>query len=587
MGKSRLLYELNTHLNTGSKVHTITLAFSIGRGPRAFGENLPIEEFIGLRLLHRLGTEEDTLATFYRTCKQKTNIRSIHAQSVLLEYFNHLNPAKEPMDVILAIDYYHLLVSRSCDVEFSSRVAKVSGDENEPNIPASLHLLYDLVQLYRLLLTTQPFYESHNIFLTVILSGSYLRPLHMVFLESGNIPYEQLPLPLLRASDLREIVLETRHLFQPGCDPLPCVEFWKQLLSFGGWPLPTAVFLSEAWKRSRLDNIHWQTFTCEVLDWLSRLYTIWQARLPYGILQQLLTKSLLQKRLELIFETVIPTSLEKELNLRFSSDDADFWRSITWEGLARLGLCVLEPVSDESSSGTSLTRQYHLFIPPALAILLLDQRDCFRNQNKHWNQVLTLLKKMVEHWEQWDVFCRCHESLRGVLFYLDQSSSNDAVSSNQFVVLLHDFFPTKLFHSTLDGFFLRDSPNAVDPEMKTRNRYGQISKRTRLVLNAGWFAEANSAPVKKVKVIICSQMNYGGKKTKPLSLINIQKTRAEVDRLAEDDTVIVLCVVTNRPVSGDVTVDVLPRYTLVVHSESHDAYFGRCHPGVLREIITE
>lgn len=180
----------------------------------------------------------------------------------------------------------------------------------------------------------------------------------------------------------------------------------------------------------------------------------------------------------------------------------------------------------------------------------------------------------------------------------------EAGSSEPLLVRLNDFFPTPLHHKTLDDIFIdiTNSPNTNYAHANQRwpQKYPwtnsgriDISNRAHVVLNAegavcDWFSQGTIRPIKVegkdiTKINLCGQAKHtkkgGSKKTKSLSLASIKKEREKIDKTSiAGDTLNVLCIITNRPVSNDVVADALPKYTLVIHPEVHDAYFGGFHP---------
>jgi hypothetical protein len=77
-----------------------------------------------------IGPEEGTLLGFFEKCNLERDVRGIQAESVLREYFDHLNPRKEAMDVILAIDEFQSLL-RMDDGIVISRVVTSSNTKTE------------------------------------------------------------------------------------------------------------------------------------------------------------------------------------------------------------------------------------------------------------------------------------------------------------------------------------------------------------------------------------------------------------------------------------------------------------------------
>jgi hypothetical protein len=256
-------------------------------------------------------------------------------------------------------------------------------------------------------------------------------------------------------------------------------------------------------------------------------------------------------------------------------------------------------------------------LPPAIVVRFLSKQQHFHNANTLWNRVLDQLKTTIEYWQQWEVFCCWHEIIRGFLLFLDLNPTGQN-PSKRLLVPLNDFFPTPLYHKTLDDILIdiTNSPKTTFaqatkrwPQKEPWNESGRsiaISNRAHVVLNAegaicDWFSQGRIQPIKmegkRVKKInLCGQAKHtrkkgGDKKTKPLCLASILKERAKIDEFRGgtlgDDTLNVLCIITNRPISNDVTVDSLPKYTLVIHPEVHDAYFGGFHPGALDKIVTD
>jgi hypothetical protein len=228
-----------------------------------------------------------------------------------------------------------------------------------------------------------------------------------------------------------------------------------------------------------------------------------------------------------------------------------------------------------------------------------------------WNRVLENLHAVLEYWQQWEVFCCWHEIIRAFLFFLDEEPKRSG-PSDRVLVPLREFFPTPLCHASLDDLSI-DITNAPKtnfaranhrwPESKPfeGNRPIAIRDGAHVVLNSegavcDWFSRRKIAPRKingKLikKINLCGQAKHSKKPNKakvPLGLAVIQKERRKIDDFQgvtlEDDTLNVLCIVTNRPIADDVTKDALPPHTLVIHPGVHRAYFGAFQPGALDEI---
>jgi len=181
--------------------------------------------------------------------------------------------------------------------------------------------------------------------------------------------------------------------------------------------------------------------------------------------------------------------------------------------------------------------------------------------------------------------------------YLDRSSGQDQTG----VVPLIELFPTPLHHASLNDIYvdISNSPKIgfvrATKRWPIENPYNDgivIYDRANVVLNTegaicDWFSQSRIQPTKREgqdisKINVCSLSKHRrkhNKKTKPLWMASIRKAKARLDNFdgvqLPNDTLNVLCIITNRPVSIDVTVDALPEDTLVIHQEVYEAYFGR------------
>jgi len=137
------------------------------------------------------------------------------------------------------------------------------------------------------------YWDSNSVFITVMFMGTYLLPLENAFRVSGGYFTRLIPFPLLQTSDLKVLASHVRDLCK--IDPTNDHNFWWHLLSFGGWPRPTAKFLS-AVKGHISTELPWDVFIQKYVfnPLLSKQYLQWSdSVLPQPCLYKVLTTSFL------------------------------------------------------------------------------------------------------------------------------------------------------------------------------------------------------------------------------------------------------------------------------------------------------
>jgi len=151
IGKSRLLEELNTSLYMGDikdsrTVHTIIISYGNGLSPRigGFDRSLPIDTAFAVRLLHRLGGEKGGIYDFYNSLQRLPfDLHQLTTKDVLQAYIAHLNPTKQKMDVIIAVDEFHKLIFD----ELGGETVLTTTDGTSRTVPNSRLLLDTIVDL--------------------------------------------------------------------------------------------------------------------------------------------------------------------------------------------------------------------------------------------------------------------------------------------------------------------------------------------------------------------------------------------------------------------------------------------------------
>jgi len=125
-------------------VHTIIVSYGDGLAPvtGSFDHSLPIDNAFAVRLLHRLGAVKEGIDSFYESLqKEFFNIHELTTQKVLQAYFAYLNPTKQEMDVIIAVDEFHKLITDR------DGVTELCEDVTKRQVPNSRLLLEEVAKL--------------------------------------------------------------------------------------------------------------------------------------------------------------------------------------------------------------------------------------------------------------------------------------------------------------------------------------------------------------------------------------------------------------------------------------------------------
>jgi len=97
----------------------------------------------------------------------------------------------------------------------------------------------------------------------------------------------------------------------------------------------------------------------------------------------------------------------------------------------------------------------------------------------------------------------------------------------------------------------------------------------------------DKAPQTINRVNLCGQAKHTSKVEKQplLTLEDLQYERNKLKLLHDDNTLNILCVVTNRPLAKEITPETLPPYTLVLHPGNSQQYFGPFLPGSIDNLV--